>query len=54
MVFNQGGTCTFANARMEEVYRELGYGETVVGRKYDELQLVDTSLSDVVMGPQRD
>ena len=50
MVFNQGGTCTFANARMEEVYRELGYGETVVGRKYDELQLVDTSLSDVVMG----
>lgn len=35
---------------MEEVYRELGYGETVVGRKYDELQLVDTSLSDVLMG----
>lgn len=52
LIFDENGVCTFANAKAEEMYREIGYEKGIIGQRYESLRLIERSLSDVMM--QRD
>ncbi len=49
VIFDENGTCTFANVKAEEFYRGLGYREGIVGQRYEDLQLGNHPFSDVIM-----
>lgn len=47
-VFAENGICTFANARAEEFYQGAGFENGIPGHQYDELQLTEQSLREVL------
>lgn len=49
LIFDESGICTFANAKAEKMYREIGYEQSVIGQRYESLRLIERSLSDVIM-----
>ncbi len=49
LLFDEDCICNFANAKAAEIYRDIGHKGDLVGKKYEELQLLCYSLSDVIM-----
>ena len=49
LLYDENGICTFANAKAEELYQKIGYGQGIIGRKYEELQLTGHSRNDVLL-----
>lgn len=49
LLFDESCICTFANTKAIELYRGIGYKGNLTGQKYEDLQLIQCSLSDVIM-----
>ena len=49
LAFDQNGICTFANAKAEKMYHDIGYSGSIIGKKYGDLQLLECSVSDIIM-----
>ena len=39
LICDEAGICTFANARAEELYQKAGHPESLIGRRYEDLDL---------------
>lgn len=51
LIYDEAGICTFANVRAEEMYQKIGYQESIIGRRYEELELTENySLKEIMDG----
>lgn len=49
LICDEAGICTFANARAEELYQKAGYPESLIGRRYEELDLTGNYRQEEIM-----
>lgn len=49
LICDEAGICTFANARAEELYQKAGHPESLIGRRYEELDLTGNYRQEEIM-----
>lgn len=49
LICDEAGICTFANARAEELYQKAGHPESLIGRRYEELDLTGNYSQEEIM-----
>lgn len=49
LICDEAGICTFANARAEELYQKAGHPQSLIGRRYEELDLTGKYSQEEIM-----
>lgn len=49
LIFDADSICTFANQEAEKLYRKMGYTQSVIGLTYEDLRLIERTVSDIIM-----
>lgn len=50
IIFNEEGMCIYANSRAKYVYRKIGYKDSFLGEKFDNIVIDNVEFEDVLSG----
>ena len=50
LVFNEEGTCIYANSMAKNIYRKIGYKNNILGEKFDNIILDNIGFETVISG----